>query len=589
VTALDHPLSAPLQPSNVDPFHRKIAASGARGTMTDLQTAPFAPLPPVTKTAPDDGMLAISPGAWRASKAIILITGAFLRLIALTLVPFHHDEGVNGNFLLQLVRENFYRYDPENYHGPSLYYISAVFPWILKLIGGSSAAEKYGLTSFGVRFVTAAFGIGTIALVFLLRRRIGTLATLTAATLLTLSPGAVYLSRYFIHESLLVFFTLAAILAALKFYDSASSGYLLLAAGLTALIFATKETAIITAGVLVIALVSTLIFVRLRKMIAERNETQTESEASDFAAKLRAQVTRFGGPGSLFILAVAALSVFLIVNVLLYSSFFTNYPQGLYDSLKAFQVWTRTGTQLHVQPWTKYFVWMWQKETAVLILGWVGIGFALWYGRNRFAIFSALWAFGIILAYSLIPYKTPWLMLNFVLPLSITGGYAVEKIYALTKSKNLKVLAPALLAAAVCVSGDQTISLNFFRYDDPSAVYPYAHTFREFMPLLDQIKRAVQAAGTGDQTEIAVTSTEYWPLPWYLRQYPNIRFYGRLMAVEAPIVVGTAPQTEELITVLGPRYALVMEGAGPGGVFPMRPGVGQVLFVRRDLLKPRAP
>ena len=107
------------------------------------------------------------------------------------------------------------------------------------------------------------------------------------------------------------------------------------------------------------------------------------------------------------------------------------------------------------------------------------------------------------------------------------------------------------------------------------------------MPLVDHINRAAQAAGTGDQTEIAVTSTEYWPLPWYLRQYPNIRFYGRLMPVEAPIVVGSDIQTEELITLLGPRYALIPAGAGPGGVFPMRPGVNQVLFLRRDLIKDR--
>jgi hypothetical protein len=37
--------------------------------------------------------------------------------------------------------------------------------------------------------------------------------------------------------------------------------------------------------------------------------------------------------------------------------------------------------------------------------------------KNSFALFCALWAFGLIAAYSLIPYKTPWLVLNFVVPL----------------------------------------------------------------------------------------------------------------------------------------------------------------------------
>jgi len=43
-------------------------------------------------------------------------------------VPLHHDEGVNGNFLVRLVREGAYNYDPANYHGPTLYYFAAVMP-----------------------------------------------------------------------------------------------------------------------------------------------------------------------------------------------------------------------------------------------------------------------------------------------------------------------------------------------------------------------------------------------------------------------------------------------------------------------------
>ena len=41
---------------------------------------------------------------------------------------------------------------------------------------------------------------------------------------------------------------------------------------------------------------------------------------------------------------------------------------------------------------------------------------------RSFALFSALWAFGLIAAYSLIAYKTPWLSLNFIVPLALTSG-----------------------------------------------------------------------------------------------------------------------------------------------------------------------
>src|SRR6266550_7696160 len=106
----------------------------------------------------------MSERAWRFSALAILIIGAFLRLYNLSLVPFHHDEGVNGNFLVPLVREGVskYQYNPENYHGPTLYFFSAVIPWIARFFGGKSFGDAHGLTTFNVRFVPALFGVATI-------------------------------------------------------------------------------------------------------------------------------------------------------------------------------------------------------------------------------------------------------------------------------------------------------------------------------------------------------------------------------------------------------------------------------------------
>jgi len=108
----------------------------------------------------------ISQRTFRISAAAILIAGAFLRLYHLALVPLHHDEGVNGNFLVSLVRNGAYTYDPNNYHGPTLYYFSAIIAWIARFFGGVGARDAYGLTTFNIRFVTAAFGVATIGLAF---------------------------------------------------------------------------------------------------------------------------------------------------------------------------------------------------------------------------------------------------------------------------------------------------------------------------------------------------------------------------------------------------------------------------------------
>src|SRR5258705_13560549 len=104
----------------------------------------------------------LSERTWRLSSFAILCIAAFLRLYNLNLVPLHHDEGVNGNFLVRLVREGVYQYDPANYHGPTLYYFAALIPWIIRFLFGANAQNSYGLTTFNIRLVPALFGVGTI-------------------------------------------------------------------------------------------------------------------------------------------------------------------------------------------------------------------------------------------------------------------------------------------------------------------------------------------------------------------------------------------------------------------------------------------
>ena len=61
---------------------------------------------------------------WRVGQVLVLAAAIFLRFYDLWLKPFHHDEGVNGFFLLNLVRQGVYKYDPSNYHGRPLYFFA---------------------------------------------------------------------------------------------------------------------------------------------------------------------------------------------------------------------------------------------------------------------------------------------------------------------------------------------------------------------------------------------------------------------------------------------------------------------------------
>src|SRR5450755_40079 len=118
--------------------------------------------------------------AWWWSSLAILGVAAAMRLLYLTQKPLHHDEGVNGLFLANLFRTGYYHYDPSNYHGPSLYYI-AVLPTAINNV----FHWGHGLSTFAIRFVTAAFGVGIVWLMLCLRRYIGTAAALAAAAFAT--------------------------------------------------------------------------------------------------------------------------------------------------------------------------------------------------------------------------------------------------------------------------------------------------------------------------------------------------------------------------------------------------------------------
>ncbi len=566
----------------------------------------------------------ISTRTWRITSVLILAVAAFLRFYHLTLKPLHHDEGVNGFFLTRLVREGAYQYDPGNYHGPTIYYFALISTYI------------FGLNTVAIRVVTVMFGLATVCLALCLRRYIGSIGALVAASMIAISPGAVYLSRYFIHEMLVVFFTFAIVVAALKYYESEPpevenrtaglialaagtvliattflavykprffrvemlfvvvgtivlvqalwaydgrrSIYLLLLAMSAALLFASKETALVSVTVLILAFVSTRIYIRLRNKSAspsnKRKRKGKSRKAPTYESSFSRVFDRFGGPRHLAVLLFGALVVFVFVNVLFYSSFFTN-GKGVSDSLQTFMFWAKTGKQEHVHSIDQHVVWLFWEESPILVLGIVGAVIAVVRANNRFALFAAQWAFGLLAAYSLVPYKTPWLVLNFIIPLAIVAGYAVNRIHSWNVNKN-PVFVIALLIAAFGLSGYQTIRLNYFRYDDENYVYVYGHTYRTFLPMVDEINRIAQKTSLNNDLDIAVLSPDYWPLPWYLRDYTKIGYYGKSASTNSSLVIiNLSQEAEELPSLVG-RYVRV-------NTYPLRPGVVLVLYARNDL------
>jgi uncharacterized protein (TIGR03663 family) len=519
----------------------------ARRRKSNIRSREFAAVPDA---------LTPSRNAWWLSSGAILAAAALLRLLFPTLKPLHHDEGVNGLFLANLFRTGYYHYDPANYHGPSLYYIAIIPTAINNLFHWG-----HGLSTFAIRFVTAAFGVGTVWLILCLRRYLGTTGALAGATFATVSPGFVFFSRYFIHEMLFVFFSLGVIVAWLWHRETGKPLYLMLGSASAAMMYATKETWIITAGVWLIAIPCTMLYLRIRGRSEDDPVQIDKGAATDSSANNTRLYLMAGG-------------LFVLIGVLLYSSFFTN-PKGILDSVRTFTYWTKTGQNgIYNREWSTYFFWMWPGEAACLLFGGLGTFVALARARGYFSVFCAFWSIGIFAAYSLVPYKTPWLVLSIILPLTIMSGYLIGVAF----QPGLRVLTAVVAGTAFAASLYPAIDDSFVNYDNDAYAYVYAHTKRDFLSLISEIDALADANPAKKAIGITVMSPEHWPMPWYLREYPNVGYWGHIVPTSEPIVITLSSQEEEVARQLGGGYRLY-------STHELRPGNMLVMFVRNDVLK----
>src|SRR5262249_36151708 len=137
--------------------------------------------------------------------------------------PMHNDEGVNAMRFRSLWVSHSYKYDSNEFHGPTLEYSTVPSAWL------NPNQDFNQLTETTYRLVTVAFGTGLILLILLLVDGLGKAETFWAATFTAISPAMVFYSRYYIHEMLLVFFTALTLAAGWRYTRTKSIGWCLLA------------------------------------------------------------------------------------------------------------------------------------------------------------------------------------------------------------------------------------------------------------------------------------------------------------------------------------------------------------------------
>lgn len=503
---------------------------------------------------------------WFAAVAIVIVA-AWFRFAALSSRIMHTDEAVHAVKFGQLLEDGYYRYDPYEYHGPTLNYFSLVPAWI----GGADTIQA--VSEPMLRAVPAALGLALVLLIFLLKPA-GSWAILICGAFLTaVSPAMVFYSRYYIQEMLLVFFLFAMIVLGYRYLLRPRALWLVGASLAAGGAFATKETCVISFGAAVMAGAVVL--------ISQKQLRQP------FVRKITA--------GSLCLAILPGLAL----AVVFYSSFFS-HPAGIVDSVRTFTTYLARagGDGRHGNPWY-YFARMllfWHEGTVawsewiifIPALAGVVISFAARDVRARgFWQFLGLYGLIQLVIYSAIPYKTPWCLITFLQPMAIVAGFAV--VWAVRNYSG--ALRPAIAAVAIIgfVHLGLLSYLNNFRYfDDPHNPYVHSHPRQDFRQIEEKLRQIKASYPEPVMVQVIVSDHEYWPLPWYLRDFPQVGYHSRasLAVAQGHVIVCDLQQEPELVDVLyrqrppGRRGAYLPALDEPA---EFRPGLPGQVYVQADV------
>jgi uncharacterized protein (TIGR03663 family) len=490
----------------------------------------------------DPGAPAFS-GRWvSVGLVLIFLFGLWLRFPALDEKPLHHDEANQAVKFGDLLETGVYEYDPVDHHGPTLYYLTLPIAW---LKGEKSLAE---MDAWTIRLLPMVFGVGILALPGLARGALGKVGVLVTSLLLATSPVFVYFSRYYVQEILFVFFSMGALVSLWRYQVSRQLVWAVWFGLFCGLMHTTKETCVLSFAAMIAGTGVLLLgpFLKTKKI----------------------NFRQLGDPAA----AAWALRVWVIVGVVFFSSFFTHW-EGVWNALTAyFHTVDRAGGQGHEKP----FSWYWSilfnykqegyssTELPLLLAGLIGMVFAFVdkpkNARFKAARFLTVYTLVLWFIYGLIPYKTPWLTMNFLLGFALLGGHGVDRLLKVVRFNDARIAILLLLAMGLFQSHGRALLATRLYAPDMRNPYAYVHTTEDFVTMMNEIRMLadLHERGKGCRVKIFTTSqAEHWPIPWYLRDFEKVTYFVGVPEdsyLESDFLVVHPDLKEELMGKLNKEY-----------------------------------
>jgi uncharacterized protein (TIGR03663 family) len=585
--------------------------------------------------------------------------------------PIHADESVHAVKLGKVLDEGIsaYRYDPSEYHGPTLYVAASAVAWAF------DKSSLVALEARDLRVTTLLFGIGLIALLWLILDGLSPLGTVLSGAMMLVCPLLTYYARDFIHETLFVFFTMLTIVAGWR-YARTPVGHWRRAvwAGIVGggigLMWATKEQFVAVVAAMAAGLALNGVWSKLGWAPVDSTEPRGSTDANfrdaagygarETQGSTASPASRVSMPAINWRHVLIGAMALVVVWSVLFSSVFS-YWQGLWESVATYGHYFGRGmgqgqaAEIHVQPWWYYLrllswvsyppapVW-----TYAFILGLAAIGAIVgfvprWAGPSdaRLARFLTVYSVALLVAFSLVPYKQPWLLMGPLhglillagiggaalwrgawhwpsvtagiaacgvafligyvsLPYQPSGGWIAAitvlivagsvclgaLIRLLAPSAASRILAVGVVALALFVGlghlAYQTRWANGRYAADQRNPLAHAQTSTDVRNLVKRVDQLAAHAKDQSGPLLQVVAATPWPMPWYLRHFER----GRVGYLDQSAEITTSNLNVPMLIVdtrfyekVQPKLRRTYQAARYG----LRPGTFLRLYVDKPL------
>ena len=324
-----------------------------------------------------------------------------------------------------------------------------------------------------------------------------------------MSPAYVFYGRYSIHESWLVLFSILFFWGWLGLCSRAPQFLFAVLAAATGMIL-TKETYIIHIGSFLLA----------GLVLATWQKLSPSHPKIPVARQLWSWRDLANGGG------IAVLTI-----VFFYSGTFLDFSAlaGLYET---FAAWFHTGvaaagheqSTFQIAPVNYYWVALMARYEWPALLGLI---FCVRYvapsdPRLRYL---AIYGCGVLLAYSLIPYKTPWCVISLLWPFYLLLGSAIEE-WSAQATELVSAISRLALVISLGVSAALSIWLNFYRFANQDEPYVYVQTFSDIEILTKPLLKMAERDSRYYHVRGHILLESYYPLPWMLGDFTQLGYYN---------------------------------------------------------------